>query len=75
MAHPTDYTSQVAIPLPPDDEIRKVVGESYDPDKALNVIKMFARDRRANLAARLDRVWRSPTADFPPGLAHGKRNR
>jgi len=71
MADPTHYTSQVAIPLPPDDEIRKVVGESYDPDKALNVVKMFARDRRATL----DRVLPGPTAELPAGLAHGKRNR
>ncbi len=75
MAHPTHYTSQVAISLPPDDEIRKVVGESYDPNKALNVVKMFARDRRATLDARLDRVLPGPTAELPAGLAHGKRNR
>ena len=42
MSHPTHYASQVAIPLPPDDEIRRVVGDSYDPDKALNIITMFA---------------------------------
>ncbi len=42
MAHPTSYTAKVAIPLPSDEAIRKVIGASYDPDKALNVLKMFA---------------------------------
>ena len=42
MPHPTKYTSTVSIPLPPDEEVRKVIGDSYDPAKALNVIKMFA---------------------------------
>ena len=39
---PTEYTSRVSIPLPPDDAVRKVIGDSYDPAKTLNVIKMFA---------------------------------
>jgi alkylhydroperoxidase family enzyme len=30
------------IPLPSDEAIRKVVGKSYDPATALNVVKMFA---------------------------------
>jgi alkylhydroperoxidase family enzyme len=42
MAHPTRYTSQVAIPLPSDADVRRVIGKSYDADKTLNVIKMFA---------------------------------
>jgi alkylhydroperoxidase family enzyme len=42
MAHPTHYTSQVAIPLPSDEAVRQIIGASYDPEKTLNVIKMFA---------------------------------
>jgi alkylhydroperoxidase family enzyme len=39
---PTPYTAEVAVPLPDEGTIRQVVGPSYDPAKALNVMKMFA---------------------------------
>jgi alkylhydroperoxidase family enzyme len=42
MAHPADYAQQVAIPLPSDAAVRRIIGKSYDPEKTLNVIKMFA---------------------------------
>jgi alkylhydroperoxidase family enzyme len=42
MKYPTSYTSTVSVPLPDDDAIRSVVGDTYDPGTALNVIKMFA---------------------------------
>ena len=42
MLYPTEYSSQVSIPLPEDDEIGKVMGLDYDPIKTLNVIKMMA---------------------------------
>ncbi|MBE7212206.1 MAG: carboxymuconolactone decarboxylase family protein [Gluconacetobacter diazotrophicus] len=42
MSYPRAYRSAVTIPLPDDDTIRAVIGESYDPDTALNVVKMFA---------------------------------
>jgi alkylhydroperoxidase/carboxymuconolactone decarboxylase family protein YurZ len=42
MAQPAHYTPQVAIPLPSDEVIRRIIGKSYDPEKTLNVIKMFA---------------------------------
>jgi alkylhydroperoxidase family enzyme len=42
MAHPTHDTPQVAIPLPSDADVRRIIGKSYDPEKTLNVIKMFA---------------------------------
>jgi alkylhydroperoxidase/carboxymuconolactone decarboxylase family protein YurZ len=42
MAFPTAYNSTVAIPLPSDDAVRHMIGASYDPAKALNVLKMFA---------------------------------
>jgi alkylhydroperoxidase family enzyme len=42
MAYPTAYISTVAIPLPSEQAVRQVIGKSYDPDKTLNVLKMFA---------------------------------
>jgi alkylhydroperoxidase family enzyme len=36
------YEGSVCIPLPSDEAIRKVLGPSYEPDKTLNVLKMFA---------------------------------
>jgi alkylhydroperoxidase family enzyme len=42
VAGPPNYKSTVAIPLPSDDTIRKVIGNSYRPERTLNVIKMFA---------------------------------
>ena len=33
MTYPNEYDSQVAIPLPSDEKIRAVVGDSYDPEK------------------------------------------
>ena len=42
MAYPTAYTSTVAIILPSEQAVRQVIGKSYDPDKTLNVLKMFA---------------------------------
>jgi alkylhydroperoxidase family enzyme len=40
--YPTEYTSQLSIPMPEDDEVRKVMGRDYDPLKTLNVIKIMA---------------------------------
>ena len=42
MAYSTAYTSTVAIPLPSDETLRQVMGKSYDPERTLNVLKMFA---------------------------------
>ena len=42
MAPPIEYESKLAISLPNEDEIRKVIGDDYDPSKALNVIKALA---------------------------------
>ena len=42
MTHPTRSAPQVAIPLPSDAAVRRVIGKSYDPERTLNVIKMFA---------------------------------
>jgi hypothetical protein len=42
MSAPSSYGQSVVVPLPNDGEIRAVIGEGYDPDNTLNVIKMFA---------------------------------
>ena len=39
---PTVYTSTVVIPLPSEQVVRQVIGKSYDPERTLNVLKMFA---------------------------------
>ena len=42
MAYPTAYTSTVTVPLPSEQTAQQIMGESYDPEKTLNVLKMFA---------------------------------
>ena len=42
MSYPTAYTSAVAIPLPSEEAVRQIMGNSYDPERTLNVLKMFA---------------------------------
>jgi hypothetical protein len=42
MSEPTSYRQSVAVALPSDSDIRAVIGEDYNPDTTLNVIKMFA---------------------------------
>src|SRR6202167_6689955 len=42
MAYPTAYTSTVAVPLPSEQPVQQMMGKYYDPEKTLNVLKMFA---------------------------------
>src|SRR5271163_1225638 len=42
MANTAHQVSKVAIPLPSDEAVRRIIGKSYNPEKTLNVIKMFA---------------------------------
>ena len=42
MPGPGPYRSQVSIPLPSEEQIRRTLGDSYDPATTLNVLKMFA---------------------------------
>lgn len=42
MAHPTAYASSVSIGLPSEEDIEAVMGEGYNGDSVLNVIKMMA---------------------------------
>jgi hypothetical protein len=51
MAIPTQYTSRITVPLPSEEGVRKVIGDTYDPEKVLNVFKMFAGTGRYVLRA------------------------
>jgi hypothetical protein len=42
MAVPRQQAHAIAVPLPGDDDVRRVIGDSYDPGPTLNVTKMFA---------------------------------
>jgi alkylhydroperoxidase family enzyme len=42
MAVPRTDPSLVTVPLPSEEELTRVIGESYDSDKTLNVMKIFA---------------------------------
>ncbi len=42
MAYPTAYGSTVVIPLPSEQTVQQIMGKSYQPEKTLNVLKMFA---------------------------------
>jgi alkylhydroperoxidase family enzyme len=42
MPLPTPYSSLVTVPLPSEEDLKRVIGISYDSDKTLNVMKMFA---------------------------------
>ncbi len=65
MAVPRQYEQSVVVPLPTDAEIRAIVGESYDPDQALNVIKMMAgtEDMYPALVGMVNAIFATPTID------------
>ena len=42
MTKPAHRAPKVSIPLPSDEAVRRIIGNSYNPEKTLNVIKMFA---------------------------------
>ncbi len=65
MAIPRAYTTTVAVPLPTDPEIRAVIGDAYDPDQALNVVKMFAgtEDLFPALIGMVKAIFGTPTID------------
>jgi alkylhydroperoxidase family enzyme len=42
MGKPTPYHAAVVVPLPDEDEIARSFGDGYDPDTALNVLKMMS---------------------------------
>ena len=42
MSHPSPDSSPVTVPLPSEEDLKRVIGTSYDSAKTLNVMKMFA---------------------------------
>jgi alkylhydroperoxidase family enzyme len=42
MSLPSPDSSLVRVPLPSEEDLKRVIGISYDSDKTLNVMKMFA---------------------------------
>jgi hypothetical protein len=42
MSLPRPDSSLVTVPLPTEENLRRVIGISYDSDKTLKVMKMFA---------------------------------
>lgn len=42
MGKPTPYDAAVVVPLPDDVDVARAVGDGYDPDTALNVMKMMS---------------------------------
>jgi alkylhydroperoxidase/carboxymuconolactone decarboxylase family protein YurZ len=65
MAIPRQYPHTTAVPTPSDDDVRRVVGDSYDPDSALNVTKMFAgtEDLFPALIGMVQAVFGTPDID------------
>ena len=65
MAIPREYGESVVVPLPTDAEASAVIGESYDPDQALNVIKMMAgtEDMYPALVGMVKAIFGTPTID------------
>ncbi len=65
MAIPREYTESVVVPLPTDTEARTVIGDSYDPEEALNVIKMMAgtEDMYPALVRMVKAIFGTPTID------------
>ena len=63
--YPTHYTSKVSVPLPSDNEVKTVMGDSFIPDKTLNVIKMFAGTEDLGEAAigMLNAIFRAEGID------------
>src|SRR3984885_13753652 len=42
MGKPTPYQASVVVPLPDEEVIARTFGDEYDPDTALNVLKMMS---------------------------------
>ncbi|MGV0715570.1 carboxymuconolactone decarboxylase family protein [Mycolicibacterium sp. XJ662] len=65
MGKPTPYQASVVVPLPDDAEIAARVGDGYDPDAALNVMKMMSGtgDFLPALAGMVEAVFGEPDID------------
>jgi alkylhydroperoxidase family enzyme len=62
---PTDVPVKIRVPLPSDEELRRVIGSDYDSSRTLNVIKMFAgtEDIYPAVTAFIKAVFRASEVD------------
>jgi alkylhydroperoxidase family enzyme len=62
---PTDAPTKILVPLPSDEELRRVIGSDYDASRTLNVIKMFAGtdDMYPAVASFIKAVFRAADVD------------
>ena len=65
MAIPREYKKSVVVPLPTDSEARAIIGDSYDPEQALHVIKMMAgaEDMYPALVGMVKAIFGTPAID------------
>ncbi|KUI32675.1 carboxymuconolactone decarboxylase family protein [Mycobacterium sp. GA-2829] len=65
MGKPTPYDTTVVVPLPDDADIARAVGDGYDSDTALNVMKMMSGtgDFFPALAGMVKAVFGEPDID------------
>ncbi|WP_193046116.1 carboxymuconolactone decarboxylase family protein [Mycolicibacterium baixiangningiae] len=65
MGKPTSYEATVVVPLPDDAEVARAVGDGYDRDAALNVMKMMSGtgDFFPALAGMVKAVFGEPDID------------
>jgi alkylhydroperoxidase/carboxymuconolactone decarboxylase family protein YurZ len=65
MAIPRQYPHTTVVPMPSDDDVRRVMGDGYDPGSALNVTKMFAgtEDFFPALIGMVQAVFGTPDID------------
>jgi alkylhydroperoxidase family enzyme len=65
MTLPNPELSTLAVPLPSEEDLRRVIGPQYDAHKTLNVIKMFAgtEDMFPAVLAFIQAVFRATDVD------------
>lgn len=65
MGKPTPYVANVVVPLPDDAEIAAILGDGYDPDRALNVMKMMSGTGNMfpALIGMVEAIFREPDID------------
>jgi alkylhydroperoxidase/carboxymuconolactone decarboxylase family protein YurZ len=65
VAIPREYTKSVVVPLPTDSEARAIIGDSFDSEQALNVIKMMSgtEDMYPALVGMVKAIFGTPTID------------
>jgi len=65
MAKPSPYNAAVVVPLPDDAELTALLGDAYNPDTALNVMKMMSGtgDMFPALIGMVQAIFNEPDID------------